>query len=107
MVRLKNITLIFLLAVGTLGTITFAKSSSTLLQEGLFAEQVDGDIDAAIKIYEQLIAESSAQRSHIAQGMYRLGMCYLKKQDEQRAKEIFGKLVANYSDQTRVVNKVR
>ena len=107
MEKWKNITIIFLVVVGTLGTVGFAKSSSTLLQEGLYAEEVDGDIDAAIKIYERLIAESSAQRSHIAQGMYRLGMCYLKKQDEQRAKEIFGKLVANYSDQTRVVNKVK
>ncbi|MHC4103910.1 MAG: LamG-like jellyroll fold domain-containing protein [Planctomycetota bacterium] len=107
MEKWKSITIIFLLAVGTLGTVTLAKSSGTLLQEGLYAEEVDGDIDAAIRIYEQLIAESSAQRSHIAQGMYRLGMCYLKKQDEQRAKEIFGKLVDNYSDQTKVVNKVK
>ncbi len=107
MEKWKSITIIFLLAVVGLGTVTFAKSSGTLLQEGLYAEEVDGDIDAAIKIYERLIAESSAQRSHIAQGMYRLGMCYLKKQNEQRAKEVFGKLVANYSDQTRVVNKVK
>lgn len=107
MERCKNITIIFLLAVLALGTVTFAKSSGTLLQEGLYAEEVDGDLDAAIKIYEQLIAESSAQRSHIAQGMYRLGMCYLKKQDEQRAKEVFGKLVANYSDQTKIVSKAK
>ncbi len=107
MEKWKNITIIFLVVVGTLGTVTFAKSSSTLLQEGLYAEEVDGDIDAAIKIYEQLIAESSAQRSQIAQGMYRLGMCYLKKQNEPQAKEIFGKLVANYSDQTKIVSKVK
>jgi hypothetical protein len=107
MERFKNITIIILLAVLGLGTVGFAKSSGTLLQEGLYAEEVDGDIDAAIKIYERLIAESSAQRSHIAQGMYRLGMCYLKKQDERRAKEIFGKLVDNYSDQAKVVSKVK
>jgi len=107
MEKFKHITIVFLLAVLGLGTVGFAKSAGTLLQEGLYAEEVDGDIDAAIKIYERLIAESTAQRSHIAQGMYRLGMCYLKKQDERRAKDIFGKLVANYSDQTRVVNKVK
>ncbi|MCP4612856.1 MAG: tetratricopeptide repeat protein [Planctomycetes bacterium] len=107
MVKWKSIKIVFLLAVVALGSITFAKSAGALLQEGLYAEEVDGDIDAAIKIYEKLIAEGSAQRSHVAQGMYRLGMCYLKKQDEQRAKEIFGKLVDNYSDQTKVVNKVK
>ncbi len=75
----KNITIIFLLAVGLLGSVTFAKSSSVLLQEGLYAEQIDGDLDAAIRIYGQIIADTSAQRSHIAQAMYRQGMCYLKK----------------------------
>jgi tetratricopeptide (TPR) repeat protein len=90
-----------------LGTVTFAKSSSTLLQEGLYAEEVDGDIDAAIRIYEQIIKDSSAQRSHIAQALYRQGMCYLKKQNEQQAKIVFSKLVEDYSDQTRVVNRAK
>ncbi len=107
MERLKNITIIFLLAVGLLSSVTFAKSSSVLLQEGLYAEQVDGDLDAAIRIYEQIIADTSAQRSHIAQAMYRQGMCYLKRQNEQQAKEVFGKLVANFSDQTKIVDKVK
>ena len=105
--RLKNITIIILLVVGALGTVTFAKSSSTLLQEGLYAEEVDGDIDAAIRIYGQIIKDSSAQRSHIAQALYRQGMCYLKKQNERQAKIVFGKVVADFSDQTKVVNKVK
>ncbi|MHC4584653.1 MAG: tetratricopeptide repeat protein [Planctomycetota bacterium] len=107
MEKWKRITIIILLAVGALGTVTFAKSSSTLLQEGLYAEQVDGDLNAAIRIYEQIIKDSSAQRSHIAQALYRQGMCYLKKQNEGQAKIVFGKVVADYSDQTRVVNKVK
>jgi len=105
--RFKNITIIILLAVGLFSPVVLAKSASTLLQEGLYAEQIDGDLDAAIKIYEQIIADSSAQRSHIAQAMYRQGMCYLKKQQEQQAKEVFAKLVANYSDQTKIVDKVK
>jgi hypothetical protein len=107
MERLKNITIIFLLAVGLLNSVVLAKSASTLLQEGLYAEQIDGDLDAAIRIYEQIIADTSAQRSHIAQAMYRQGMCYLKKKDEQQAKEVFRKLVTNYSDQTKIVDKVK
>jgi hypothetical protein len=34
-------------------------------------------------------------------------MCYLKKQNEQQAKIVFSKLVEDYSDQTRVVNKAK
>ncbi len=117
MERLKNITIFFLLAAGLLSSVappvcfagrsSGAKSSGVLLQEGLYAEQVDGDLDAAIRIYGQIIKDSSAQRSHIAQAMYRQGMCYLKKQDEQQAKDVFAKLVANYSDQTKIVDKVK
>ncbi len=107
MERLKNITIIFLLAVALLSSVVLAKSTTVLLQEGLYAEQVDGDLDAAIRIYGQIIKDSSAQRSHIAQAMYRQGMCYLKKQDEQQAKEIFARLVANYSDQAKIVEKVK
>ncbi len=69
MQRLKNITIIFLLAVGMLNSVVLAKPASVLLQEGLYAEQIDGDLDAAIRIYGQIIADTSAQRSHIAQAM--------------------------------------
>ncbi len=105
--RFKSIKIILFLAVVLIASAALAKSASVLLQEGLYAEEVDGDLDAAIKKYEQIIADGSARRSHVAQAMYRQGMCYLKKQDETHAQVVFGKLVADYSDQTKIVNKVK
>lgn len=107
MERLRGITIILLLTVAVFACAAAGKAASTLLQEGLYAEEVDGDLDAAIKLYQQVIDQSAAQRSHVAQAMYRQGMCYLKKQDEPRAREVFAELVADYGDQTRVVEKVR
>ena len=107
MKRFKSIKIILFLAVVLIASAALAKSASLLLQEGLYAEEVDGDLDAAIKIYEQIIADSSAQRSHIAQAMYRQGMCYLKKQQEQQAKMVFDELLAGYSDQTKIISKVK
>ncbi len=109
MKKVKNITIIILLAVGLFTCMGHAqtKSASTLLQEGLYAEEVDGNVDAAIKIYQQIIDDKAAQKSHVAQAMYRQGMCYLKKQDEQKAQEVFAKLVADYSDQTNIIEKVQ
>ncbi|MHC4355595.1 MAG: hypothetical protein ACYS0H_23085, partial [Planctomycetota bacterium] len=78
MERFKGITIILLFAVGAFAGAAAGKSTSTLLQEGLYAEEVDGDLDAAIKIYQQIVDQSAAQRSHVAQAMYRQGMCYLK-----------------------------
>jgi tetratricopeptide (TPR) repeat protein len=103
----KNIKIIFFLIVALIATTALAKSASTLLQEGLYAEEVDGNLDAAIRIYAQIIKDDSAQRSHVAQALYRQGMCYMKKQQEQQAKLAFEKLVAEYSDQTNIVNKAK
>ena len=107
MERFKSITIILFLAVVLIASAVLAKSASVLLQEGLYAEEVDGDLDAAIKIYAQIIKDGSAQRFHIAQAMYRQGMCYLKKQQEQQAKLVFDELLADYSDQTKIISKVK
>ncbi len=117
MVRLKILTIIFLMATGVsalvglqyclAGQSSGTKPASVLMQEALYAEEIDGNLDAAIKIYEQIIKDKSAQRNHITQAMYRQGMCYLKQHNEQRAQEIFQTLVAQYSEQTEIVGKVK
>lgn len=107
MERLKNITIIFLLAAGLLSSGTIAKPASVLLQEALYTEQIEGDLDAAIKLYEQVIKDSTAQRSHVAQAIYHQGMIYLKKQNEPQARAAFEKLVAEFSDQTEIIGKVQ
>jgi hypothetical protein len=107
MERFKGITVVLLITVAVFACAAAGKSANTLLQEGLYAEEVDGDLDAAIKIYQQVIDQSAAQRSYVAQAMYRQGMCYLKQQDEDRAREVFAKVVGDYGDQTRIVDKVK
>jgi hypothetical protein len=103
----KSSKIILFLIVALIASMAPAKSASVLLQEGLYAEEVDGDLDAAIKIYAQIIKDDSAQRSHVAQALYHQGMCYMKKQQEQRARLAFEKLVTEYSDQTNIVNKAK
>ncbi len=117
MKRFRSITIIFLLSVGLLALVGLQfclasqtsgnKPASVLLQEALYAEEIEGDIDAAIKIYEQIIKDKSAQRPHVAQAMYREGMCYLKQRKDRQAQEIFRTLVAQYSDQTEIIGKVK
>ncbi|MHC4758672.1 MAG: LamG-like jellyroll fold domain-containing protein [Planctomycetota bacterium] len=66
-----------------------------------------GDLDAAMKIYEQIIADSNAERSSIAEAMFRLGMCHMKMRDEQQARLVFEKLVTQYPDQAAIVEKAQ
>ncbi|MHC4396410.1 MAG: LamG-like jellyroll fold domain-containing protein [Planctomycetota bacterium] len=107
MEKFRNITIIFLLAVCVLTSSAQGKSASALLQEGLYAEEIEGDMDKAISIYEQVIEKKTARDSHKAQALYRLGMCYLKTQNQQRAKAMFEKLVTEYPEQKTVIEKVR
>jgi len=107
MEKLKIMTIVFLFAFGLFSTIVVAKPASVMLREGLYAEEVEGDVDAAIKIYEQIIQDSSVSRNNVAQALYRQGMCHLKKKDEHKAKAVFGKLVAEYGDQTEIIEKAK
>jgi len=84
---------------------TSSKSPGTLLQEGLYAEQTEGDLDKAIEIYQQVIEELKPSQRIAAKATYQLGMCYLKKGDEAKAAGYFGDVVANYPKQSVLVKK--
>jgi lipopolysaccharide biosynthesis regulator YciM len=80
---------------------------SGLLQKGIYTEETVGDLDAAIKIYEQVVAEAEANRSHVAQAHYRLAMCYEKKGRKQEAATALQKLVEQFPKETEVVGQAR
>jgi hypothetical protein len=107
MEMLRNIIIIFLLVIVLPASVVTAGSVNVLLQEGIYAEEVDGDLDTAIRKYEQVIQNSSAQKFQIAQALYRQGMCYLKKKNELRAGLIFAKLIEDYSDQEKIIDKIK
>ena len=104
----RKLTASLLLAtlVSTAST-AFAASTGELLQQGLYAEEVEGNIDSAIKDYQQVIQNPAAPPNHVAQALYRQGMCYLKIKDEAAARGALEKLVADYSSQSEIIEKAR
>ncbi len=108
MKTLRHITSGLLLAAMAITCNTgFAASTGELLQQGLYAEEVEGNLDSAIKAYDQIIKNSSAPPNHVAQALYREGMCYLKLKNEAAARAALEKLVANYPGETEIVEKAR
>lgn len=105
--KTKPFTIILLVLVGVVGAIALAKSASVLLREGLYSEEVEGDLDAAIGVYKQIIADASAPREQVAQALYRLGMCHMKRKDDAEATAAFRRLATEYSDQTQLIEKVK
>jgi len=56
-----------------------AESVGERLNKGVYQEETVGDLKAAMKIYQEIVADEKANRPHVAQAKYRLGMCYLNR----------------------------
>ena len=85
----------------------WAGSATVLLQEGLYAEEIEGDIDGAIKIYEKVVADAAELEQAAAQAIYRIGICYVKKGDKAKAAEYFGKVVSEHARQKALATKAQ
>ena len=74
-------------------------SPSELLEQGIYSEETKGDVDAALKLYQQVVKEAKAGQAVAAQAQYRLGVCYYKKKSYGDANAAFEKLLRDYPDQ--------
>ncbi len=94
------------LALG-LWSFAAAESASVLLEKGIYYEETVGDLDAAIKIYEQIAADAEANRRYVAQAYYRMGLCHEKRGEKERAAEMFRKVVSLYPEQKELAEKAK
>ncbi|MSU49373.1 MAG: tetratricopeptide repeat protein [Opitutus sp.] len=88
-------------------TAAAAESPSLLLQKGIYAEEVERNLDSAIKIYEQIAAESAANRPVVAQAQYRLAVCYQKQGKKEQAIKLLQELVQQSPTDAAVLRKAR
>lgn len=103
MMRFRTLILGGLVLIPASGSILRAQTMSDMLEKGIFTEETVGDLDAAIKIYEQIVVEATKNRSYAAQAQYRVGMCYLKKGRKQEAVTAFRKLIDQFPKQKELV----
>jgi Protein of unknown function (DUF3108)/Tetratricopeptide repeat len=82
-------------------------SPSELLEKGIYAEETKGDIEGAITIYQQLVADAKANQSLAAKAHLRLGQCLLKKNRQQDAMAAFEKLIHDFPNEKELIAKAR
>ena len=85
------------------GMVLRAQTTSELLQKGIYMQETVGDLDGAIKIYQQVAQMAKESRANAAQALYRLGICQQKKGQQAEATKTFRALIEEYPDQTDVV----
>ena len=102
--RLKS-ALGLLLLVGAMASAQGAATvpPSELLEQGIYSEETKGDLDAAMRLYQQVVDEAKSTRALAAQAQYRLGVCYYKKKDFAGAAAAFEKLSQDFPDQKEIV----
>ncbi|PHR96098.1 MAG: hypothetical protein COA78_29140 [Blastopirellula sp.] len=91
-------------------SVSAVDTPSNLLEKGIYTEETVGDLDKAIKIYEQIISQSKANRKFVAQAQLRLGKCLVKQGKKKEAEKVFRKLVSQFKDspgQKRLVAEAR
>jgi ankyrin repeat protein len=90
--------IIFLLAA----TLAHAQTNNltALLQQGLFEEQANRNLDAAIADYQSLARQFDKDRQLAATAVFRLGECYRMQGKTNEAALEYQRILRDFSDQT-------
>src|SRR4051812_2519837 len=84
-----------------------AEGFTQTLQHGLFEEEANQNLDAAVKAYQSVIAQSDEERKVIATALFRLGECYRKLGKTNEATAQFRRVLRDYSDQEQLATLSR
>lgn len=84
-----------------------AQSVATLLEKGIYEEETAGNLDGAIAIYTQIVAQADAARPQVAQATYRLGLCQIKQGNQAEGLATLEKLISTFPEQETLVAQAR
>ncbi|MGD2122922.1 MAG: tetratricopeptide repeat protein [Gemmatimonadota bacterium] len=87
-------------------TPALAQTGHDLFQQALVKEQADGDLRAAIALYERIVQEFGENRSLAAHALVQVGKCY-ERLGSQEAQRAYRRVVSDYSDQSEHVEEAR
>jgi len=89
------------------GQLSAADTLTEALQKGLFEEEANQNLDAAIKAYQDVLSRADEQRRVAATALFRLAECYRKQGKTNEAAGEYRRVVRDYADQTTLANLSR
>src|SRR5262245_38337580 len=96
-------TLVLTAAFSLSPLLAMAQTPAEQLQRGIFAQDSQGNVDAAITIYRQLAYSGLTPRDVAAEAQYRLGQALLAKGDVTSATREFERLERDFADYQKLV----
>ncbi|HSR88340.1 MAG TPA: tetratricopeptide repeat protein, partial [Pontiella sp.] len=97
--------LLILAAVVICGGAVDAVPSGERLQQAIYAEEIEGDLTAAIAGYDEILNDASASSDQMALALYRQGMCYYRLDEKGQATVALTRLASQFPGQTNLVGK--
>jgi len=82
------------------------QNAGVLLQSGLYKEEVNGDLEAAIKVYERVLKDFPKDRLVAAKAQLHIGLCY-EKLGTAEARTAYESVVRDFADQSEIVAQAR
>lgn len=80
---------------------------TSLIQRGLFEEEANHNLEAAMQAYQSAIAEHDKDRKLVATAIFRMGECYRKQGKSAEAAAQYERIVKEFSEQTPLVKLSR
>jgi Tol biopolymer transport system component len=100
--KLKIVNLIFCLLTLTT-VIGQSNSADKMLNKAIYQEEVNGDLQKAIEMYEMIVKDFPNERKVVAKALYRNAFAN-EKLGLKTASVLYQKIISNYADQTEMVN---
>lgn len=102
---MKKIVSLLLLS-GAMAVLLHAESLEEKLQKGLFEEEANHNLSAAIEQYQSVVSQADQQRKLAATALFRLGESYRKLGREAEARDAYARLRRDFSDQQQLIERV-
>src|SRR4030067_3812632 len=83
-----------------------SQTPSELFQQALRKENGEGDLKAAVALYEKIVGDATAERGLRAKAQLHIGMCW-EKMGLQKATSAYQAIIDQYSDQSEIAKMAR
>jgi len=96
----------FILILAFASSASIQQSAEQLYQSGIYKEEVEGQLEKAIEIYQAIVKQFPGNREIAAKAQLHIGLCY-EKLGFKEAQNAFQKVVENYPEQAEAVRVAR
>src|SRR5881628_3833872 len=105
--KTRTLTLVAILLLVPARFVWPADALNEALQKGLYEEEANHNLDAAVQAYQSVVTQFDAQRQAVATAIFRLAECYRKQGKTNEATAQYTRVVRDFADQTKLVELSR